>query len=469
MGERNLSDVAAAESPYCWDCDGGTVMGRRLVWPSVLLLALAVACSSAEVEDGRPGGVIPSRNNATSGEITMGSAAISQSTSLTTDSSDEPPVDLVDNYLMDIESYWAATLPELFNAEMRPVRDAVGYTPSESAQLPDCNGVQLSADSAAGNAFYCRDENVIVYDAEDLVPSMVERFGRYAVGVLLAHEYGHAVQAQIGIVDASLPLELQADCFAGAWAQTRVTGEPEQAGIVQALLQSARDADGDAIAEHGTGFDRVQAYSRGWGQGAAGCVPASQFTEVQQESAVIDEAGPVLNPTRDLESLISTLVARLQIDSSVKVVLLSAAGEQLHCNGSHAADDFYDLAMACSSGQQVVVDDAGLLTRMWRDEGDLAAGYVLARTYFEAEGVGAGDETWVESVAECRTGAFFAELTQAEGTDIAFFATELDEVVAGVVGYLPRRADFGSGPPAPISQRLISLFQGYNFGDEVCE
>ena len=51
-------------------------------------------------------------------------------------------------------------------------------------------------------------------------PSCASNFGEFAVGLVFAHELGHAVQARVGYnPSATVYLEQQADCFAGAWAQ----------------------------------------------------------------------------------------------------------------------------------------------------------------------------------------------------------------------------------------------------------
>lgn len=49
--------------------------------------------------------------------------------------------------------------------------------------------------------------------------------GDFAVAYVLAHEYGHNIQQELGIFDnratpSAEPYELQADCFAGTWANS---------------------------------------------------------------------------------------------------------------------------------------------------------------------------------------------------------------------------------------------------------
>ncbi len=62
----------------------------------------------------------------------------------------------------------------------------------------------------------------MVYDdGEDgVLARLAEQFGPSIMGVVLAHEYGHAIQARSGALPATCRhdhTEQQADCFAGAW------------------------------------------------------------------------------------------------------------------------------------------------------------------------------------------------------------------------------------------------------------
>ena len=79
----------------------------------------------------------------------------------------------------------------------------------------------------AGNAFYCPQDDGIVFDSSALVPVLLAGYGSAALAGAFAHEFGHAVQAQIGPTPAdrrtepdrypSILIEAQADCDAGAF------------------------------------------------------------------------------------------------------------------------------------------------------------------------------------------------------------------------------------------------------------
>ena len=95
---------------------------------------------------------------------------------------------------------------------------------------------------------------------------------------MLAHEWGHAVQARVGFETyQTVYLEQQADCFAGAWARTspRATRrlavgddlDTALAGLLQ--LSDPSGVDGSQDGAHGNGFDRVGAFQDGVEGGAA--------------------------------------------------------------------------------------------------------------------------------------------------------------------------------------------------------
>src|SRR5699024_5597229 len=71
------------------------------------------------------------------------------------------------------------------------------------------------------NAFYCPPADVIAWDRAQLLPMLHQEFGPMAIGTVLAHEYGHAIQSDLGSRAGisrdtkTIVREQQADCFAG--------------------------------------------------------------------------------------------------------------------------------------------------------------------------------------------------------------------------------------------------------------
>ncbi|RJL31982.1 neutral zinc metallopeptidase [Bailinhaonella thermotolerans] len=153
----------------------------------------------------------------------------------------------------------------------RPIRDFIAY-PGKGG--PPCGGEPAVPD----NAFYCPVEHFIAYD-ENWLRGMYDQIGDSAVYVVIPHEIGHAVQAQL-ITDYrhTKELELQADCYAGA----------ALAGIVRYGFVNPEPGDEQEIIKnfaaagdpeetwwrpdlHGTFEQRQSAFAEGYQRGPAGC------------------------------------------------------------------------------------------------------------------------------------------------------------------------------------------------------
>ncbi len=195
--------------------------------------------------------------------------------------SEGSPLDvLAGNVIDDLESFWAQAYPPVFDEPYRPLAGgffAVGAD-TDARSLP-CNPADLSY--VLGNAYYCQQDDAVVWDREQLLPDLAERYGEFTVGIVLAHEWGHAIQARVLENGSTVTLELQADCMAGAWARRvadgdsdRITVSTEELDRALAGILSLKDAPGVLATDpnaHGSGFDRVGAFQDGFEQGVARC------------------------------------------------------------------------------------------------------------------------------------------------------------------------------------------------------
>jgi uncharacterized protein len=141
-----------------------------------------------------------------------------------------------------------------------------------------------AAESACGFAqaamgpFYCPDDERVYLDMS-FFQELRDRFhapGDFAQAYVIAHEVGHHVQKLLSITDqveriqaqsnksegnrASVRLELQADCFAGVWAnQTERMQQSQMKGFLE-----GGDVDEALRAATMIGDDRLQMQSRGY-------------------------------------------------------------------------------------------------------------------------------------------------------------------------------------------------------------
>jgi hypothetical protein len=126
-----------------------------------------------------------------------------------------------------------------------------------------------------GPASYCASSHAIYID-EDWYWGTVEQIGDFAWVTILAHEWGHHVQYQLyqdGIVHDSpfagpVERELEADCFAGVYAQ-----DAEWRGLLDSgdIEEAAAIAAASGDISHGSGEDRRWAFMSGYTDGLAGC------------------------------------------------------------------------------------------------------------------------------------------------------------------------------------------------------
>jgi predicted metalloprotease len=140
-----------------------------------------------------------------------------------------------------IQDYWGQTLGSTY----RPV-DTVFF--SGSVQT-GCGG----ATSGSG-PFYCPADELVYIDLtffDDLRTRFGAEGGTFVDAYVLAHEYGHHVQNILGTnqqvdpresgpTSGSVRLELQADCYAGTWANHAET-VPDETG--QPLITDITDDD----------------------------------------------------------------------------------------------------------------------------------------------------------------------------------------------------------------------------------
>lgn len=141
--------------------------------------------------------------------------------------------------------------------------------------------------SAASGPFYCPGDSKLYLDFAffDELRREFKAPGDFAQAYVIAHEFGHHIQNLTGVMSQvqragqnnrlSVALELQADCYAGVWANFAAKQGRLEKGDPEEALRAAAAVGDDMIQKrtqgfvvpdsftHGTAQQRMQWFTRG--------------------------------------------------------------------------------------------------------------------------------------------------------------------------------------------------------------
>jgi predicted metalloprotease len=142
-----------------------------------------------------------------------------------------------------VQSYWADALAE----------SGTTYREADTVFFNGSTSTGCGTGSAGMGPFYCPPDEMVYIDLsfwDELKTTFGANDAPFTQAYVLAHEYGHHVQNLLGTSDrvgtatgatsGSVRLELQADCYAGVWAN-HATSVPDASG--QVLITEVTDAD----------------------------------------------------------------------------------------------------------------------------------------------------------------------------------------------------------------------------------
>jgi predicted metalloprotease len=385
----------------------------------------------------------------------------------------------------DLDAFWAAELAPL---AFEPVGPVVPVRPSVGAG--SCDGVPLSVEQVAGNAYFCRPERVVGLDVEGLGVRLAQ-IGGFAVALLVAHEWGHAVQQSRGVRPSTTPaIELEADCFAGVWAQAVIAGRrmayratPPDVDQALAAFVVVRHNDAVGGANHGTAFDRVNAFEDGMTGGTAACIAYDQTPPVPVSLPVVpaDVDGTGL-PLQQLLTLSPALLEEFWsgVVGAPVVATALAAEADTRCAGRTVPLETRAAGVWLCAEEQTVRWDAAGLAEVAAGLGDFAVQLRLLQVWAAAVAAGQG---WVVTsgavppgagglAADCLAGVWARDAAapppQVPGEagpgryQLGLSGNDLDELVAGLLA-TPAAA---GGPAA--AERVEAFRMGFSGDIAVC-
>jgi len=183
-------------------------------------------------------------------------------------------------YINSVQAYWRTAYPQAFGKPYQPATTRFFGGGVNTGCGP--------ADSGVG-PFYCPSDQHVYIDLT-FYNELSNRFGasgEFAAPYVLAHEYGHHVQTLTGTSTRvnqkqqadpgnanrySVMLELQADCYAGAWAKT-ASSTTDASGVqlfksiteqdIQEAVETAGAIGDDAIQKRTTGRVNQDKFTHG--------------------------------------------------------------------------------------------------------------------------------------------------------------------------------------------------------------
>ena len=403
--------------------------------------------------------------------------------------------------LEDVENYWAVEFPEVFGEEFVPVQGGFfAYGPD--TDQPPCGVPPPSYSEIADNAFYCPGVDLIAWDTDLLIPDLRDAFGDFTLGIVMAHEYGHAIQERAQLFGLTITAEQQADCWAGSWTKWVADGFASNFSVTLADLDSAlagflqlRDALGTPATDplaHGSAFDRIGAFQDGFLNGAEECagyaddnldvvdipfIDASDFAS--GGNAPFEEVEDFT--TADLDAFWSTVFPAVfgeEWDEPDALALFPSEGDLPDCGGEEITEDVIDdNALYCAPDDFVAWDEEDLMPELYDEVGDFAMSTVIGNQYSRAAQIKLGNDDGsldTNLQADCYTGAWVASSVlqdrgpfdpdaSPQGNVFVLSPGDLDEAVIAFLrnGDAPDAFEAGEAENGTAFLRLTAFRNGF--------
>ena len=362
--------------------------------------------------------------------------------------------------IADLQDYWGKEFPKLYEKDYEPVKGGFYAVIPSSGDFPPC---AQDASEISGNAFYCSTKDVVAWDAEGLLPELKDKYGEFVIPVVLAHEWGHAIQGRSNFTARTVTKELQADCFAGAWSKHakddgvfKVTAADLDTALAGIL--DLRDTPGTSNIDpnaHGSGFDRVSAFQDGFDNGAEKCKDYRDDEPMVLELPFNDEQDAAQGGDAPYDSIVNGVPYDLE-DYWTHVYPEIADGKQWPpvkglepyspdnpptC-GDQSAEGY--ALFYCVPDDYVGWDNVDAMPQVYKQGGDYAVATLLATQYGLAALTRLGDQSDEKTStlrADCMAGGYTASVILYNRPDTSTFHISPGDLDEGIKALLVFRGE----------------------------
>ena len=365
--------------------------------------------------------------------------------------------------IADLQAYWTDEYPDLYGKKYQDVKGGLFASTSESTAGPEC---AKGYSDVQGNAFYCKLDDSVAWDAEKLLPELQKKYGDFVIPVVLAHEWGHAMQQRSGFFEQNeltVSSELQADCFAGAWSKhaqksgafkvTAADLDTALAGILD--LRDAPGTSGEDASAHGSGFDRVSAFQDGFDDGAKKCKSYEDGTPIVLELPFTSEEDAATGGNAPYDTIVNKVpydiedywtqvfpkISNGKAWTPLKDYVPFDPTDAPTCGGDSTAEFslFY-----CVPDDYIGFDNVTTMPEVYRQGGDYAVTTLLATQWGLAAMARLGDESDAKTSTlrgDCFAGAYSASVILHDRAETSTFSISPGDLDEGIKALLVFRGE----------------------------
>jgi len=250
---------------------------RKLIAGAAFLLALVAAAQYLGSARASAPADEPSRSGAQKQNLILGSEDGAQPQNME---------QFLTAVTTDVDKYWMKAFAD---SDLPEPRVSYSWIPAGQTAASACGDEDGTLGDTA--AAYCPGDDTIyisqkfatdIYNGalDQALPGSSQGYGRtvgdFAVAYIVAHEYAHQVQDELGLFERygqqvpTSAFELQADCYAGTWAKSAYQEDRLEEGDVQEAIDAALavgDFDASNPGHHGTPEQRAAAWNSGFESG----------------------------------------------------------------------------------------------------------------------------------------------------------------------------------------------------------